>query len=208
MRSHGVNIPDPTFNGSGGFGLGRAFGSVDRNSPAFQSALTACQSLRPAVRSRRRWGRWRRWRRWGRARRCTRCVDRLSVAFGAAARRCRCAGLAVVATAIGVLVGRRCRARARARARRGRARVPRPSSGVTWSRPTPSPARSATPASRPSTTASAGTITWLPAVGAGDQAGAGAVQGRQQPDRAVQRHHSGVPGSELERQLTALTSSS
>lgn len=47
MRSHGVNVPDPTFNGSGGFGLGRAFGSVDRNSPAFQSALKACQSLRP-----------------------------------------------------------------------------------------------------------------------------------------------------------------
>jgi len=47
MRSHHVNIPDPTFNGAGGFGIGRAFGSVDRNSPAFQSALTACQSLRP-----------------------------------------------------------------------------------------------------------------------------------------------------------------
>jgi hypothetical protein len=50
MRSHGVNIPDPTFNGSGagrGFGFRRAFGSVDRNSPAFQSAMKACQSLRP-----------------------------------------------------------------------------------------------------------------------------------------------------------------
>ena len=47
MRSHGVNIPDPTFNGNGGFGFRQAFGSVDRNSPAFQSALTACQSLRP-----------------------------------------------------------------------------------------------------------------------------------------------------------------
>jgi hypothetical protein len=49
MRSHGVNIPDPTFNGSGpgggGFGLG--FRSGERNSPAFQSALKACQSLRP-----------------------------------------------------------------------------------------------------------------------------------------------------------------
>jgi hypothetical protein len=47
MRSHGVNVPDPTFNGNGGFGIGRAFRSIDRNSPAFQSALTACQSLRP-----------------------------------------------------------------------------------------------------------------------------------------------------------------
>jgi hypothetical protein len=50
MRSHGVDIPDPTFNGSGagrGFGFRRAFGSVDRNSPAFQSASKACQSVRP-----------------------------------------------------------------------------------------------------------------------------------------------------------------
>ncbi len=47
MRSHGIDIPDPTFNGNGGFGLRGAFGSVDRNSPAFQSALKACQSLRP-----------------------------------------------------------------------------------------------------------------------------------------------------------------
>ena len=50
MRSHGVDVPDPTFNGNGvgrGFGFRRAFGSVDRNSPAFQSAMTACQSLRP-----------------------------------------------------------------------------------------------------------------------------------------------------------------
>jgi hypothetical protein len=47
MRSHGINIPDPTFNSGGGFGFRRSFGSVDRNSPAFQSALKACQSLRP-----------------------------------------------------------------------------------------------------------------------------------------------------------------
>jgi hypothetical protein len=47
MRSHGVNIPDPTFNANGGFGFRQAFGSVDRNSPAFQSASTACRSLRP-----------------------------------------------------------------------------------------------------------------------------------------------------------------
>jgi hypothetical protein len=47
MRSHGVNIPDPSNSTSGGFGFRRAFGSVDRNSPAFRSAITACQSLRP-----------------------------------------------------------------------------------------------------------------------------------------------------------------
>ncbi len=47
MRSHGVNVPDPTFNSGGGFGFARAFGSVDRNSPAFQSARQACASLRP-----------------------------------------------------------------------------------------------------------------------------------------------------------------
>jgi hypothetical protein len=47
MRSHGVNVPDPTFNGNGVFGFKRSFGSVDRNSPAFRSAMTACQSLRP-----------------------------------------------------------------------------------------------------------------------------------------------------------------
>ncbi len=47
MRSHGVNIPDPTTNSGGGFGLRGVLGSVNRNSPAFQSANTACQSLRP-----------------------------------------------------------------------------------------------------------------------------------------------------------------
>ena len=51
MRSHGINVPDPTFNGGpgpgGGFGFRRAFRSIDRNSPAFQSANQACASLRP-----------------------------------------------------------------------------------------------------------------------------------------------------------------
>ncbi len=48
MRSHGVNIPDPTPGGAGGgFGFARQFGSVDRNSPAFQAASKACASLRP-----------------------------------------------------------------------------------------------------------------------------------------------------------------
>jgi hypothetical protein len=48
MRSHGINIPDPSTNTAGGFGLRRALGSIDRNSPAFQSAQSACASLRPA----------------------------------------------------------------------------------------------------------------------------------------------------------------
>jgi hypothetical protein len=48
MRSHGVNVPDPTPNsGGGGLGLGRTFRSIDRNSPAFKAANTACASLRP-----------------------------------------------------------------------------------------------------------------------------------------------------------------
>jgi len=50
MRSHGVNIPDPTTTGTGpeaGFGFARQFRSVDRNSPAFQAANKACASLRP-----------------------------------------------------------------------------------------------------------------------------------------------------------------
>jgi hypothetical protein len=47
MRSHGINVPDPTFNGNGAFGFRRAFRSIDRNSPAFQAASQACASLRP-----------------------------------------------------------------------------------------------------------------------------------------------------------------
>ncbi len=49
MRSHGVDIPDPTPNASGGLGLGlgRALRTIDRASPVFKSALSACQSLRP-----------------------------------------------------------------------------------------------------------------------------------------------------------------
>jgi hypothetical protein len=54
MRSHGVNVPDPTFNNNGGgggpgagFGFGGGFNSSQRNSPAFQAAAKACQSLRP-----------------------------------------------------------------------------------------------------------------------------------------------------------------
>ncbi len=49
MRSHGINIPDPTNTGNGLFGFRDAFRSIDRNSPAFQSAMQACQSLRPRL---------------------------------------------------------------------------------------------------------------------------------------------------------------
>jgi hypothetical protein len=47
MRSHGVNVPDPSTSGAGGFGFRGTFRSTDRNSPAFQAASKACQSLRP-----------------------------------------------------------------------------------------------------------------------------------------------------------------
>jgi hypothetical protein len=47
MRSHGVNVPDPSTNGSGGYGFGQTFRSADRNSPAFKAAEQACSSLRP-----------------------------------------------------------------------------------------------------------------------------------------------------------------
>ena len=47
MRAHNVNIPDPTSNGTGGFGIFRSIPSSERNSPAFQSAFTACSSNLP-----------------------------------------------------------------------------------------------------------------------------------------------------------------
>jgi hypothetical protein len=47
MRAHNVNIPDPTSNGAGGFGIFRSIPSSERNSPAFKSAFTACSSNLP-----------------------------------------------------------------------------------------------------------------------------------------------------------------
>ncbi|MGI8412762.1 MAG: hypothetical protein ACR2LV_06685 [Solirubrobacteraceae bacterium] len=51
MRSHGVNVPDPSTGSTGGtgggFGFGRGFRSIDHNSPSFKAANTACASLRP-----------------------------------------------------------------------------------------------------------------------------------------------------------------
>jgi len=47
LRSHGVSgLPDPSSTGAGA-GLGKALSSVDTNSPVFQAALKACQSVRP-----------------------------------------------------------------------------------------------------------------------------------------------------------------
>ena len=47
MRSHGLNGARSTVNSGGTFGFRQAFRALDRNSPAFQSALSACRSLRP-----------------------------------------------------------------------------------------------------------------------------------------------------------------
>jgi hypothetical protein len=42
MRAHNIDIPDPTSQPGGGFGIRRAIPQSERNSPAFQSALQAC----------------------------------------------------------------------------------------------------------------------------------------------------------------------
>jgi len=50
MRSHGVNIPDPTTSGGGGFAFGAQGATNFRalfNTPAFKTASKACSSLRP-----------------------------------------------------------------------------------------------------------------------------------------------------------------
>jgi hypothetical protein len=47
MRANHVNIPDPTNNGAGGFGIFRSIPSSERNSPAFQTAFKACSSNLP-----------------------------------------------------------------------------------------------------------------------------------------------------------------
>jgi hypothetical protein len=47
MRAHNVNVPDPTTNGAGGFGIFRSIPSSERNSPAFQTAFKACSSTLP-----------------------------------------------------------------------------------------------------------------------------------------------------------------
>ena len=47
MRAHNVNIPDPTGNSAGGFGIFRSIPSSERQSPAFQTAFKACSSNLP-----------------------------------------------------------------------------------------------------------------------------------------------------------------
>jgi hypothetical protein len=47
MRSHNVNVPDPSTTSGGGFGIFRSLASSQRNSPAFKTALTACSSSLP-----------------------------------------------------------------------------------------------------------------------------------------------------------------
>lgn len=47
MRSHSIDIPDPSTSGGGGFGIFRQIPQSQRNSPAFQSALKACSANLP-----------------------------------------------------------------------------------------------------------------------------------------------------------------
>jgi hypothetical protein len=47
MRSHNVDIPDPSTSGGGGFGIFRQIPQSERNSPAFQAALKSCSSVLP-----------------------------------------------------------------------------------------------------------------------------------------------------------------
>ena len=47
MRSHGIDIPDPTTSSGGGFGIFRQISSSERNSPTFKSAMQACSSTLP-----------------------------------------------------------------------------------------------------------------------------------------------------------------
>jgi hypothetical protein len=52
MRSHHIDIPDPSTSGGGGFGIFRQIPQSERNSPAFQSALKSCSSVLPRFGSR------------------------------------------------------------------------------------------------------------------------------------------------------------
>jgi hypothetical protein len=49
MRSHGVDIPDPSASAGGGFGILRSIPSSQRQSPAFQTALKGCSSTLPRL---------------------------------------------------------------------------------------------------------------------------------------------------------------
>jgi hypothetical protein len=47
MRAHSVNIPDPSSNGAGGFGIFRTIPPSERQSPVFEAAIKACASVLP-----------------------------------------------------------------------------------------------------------------------------------------------------------------
>ncbi len=47
MRSHSIDIPDPSTSSGGGFGILRQIPSSQRSSPAFQTALKGCSSTLP-----------------------------------------------------------------------------------------------------------------------------------------------------------------
>jgi hypothetical protein len=47
MRSHNIDIPDPSSSNGGPFGIFRSLPSSERNSPAFQAAVKACSSELP-----------------------------------------------------------------------------------------------------------------------------------------------------------------
>jgi hypothetical protein len=52
MRSHNINVPDPSTSSGGGFGIFGQIPSSERSSPEFQSALKACSSTLPFRRGR------------------------------------------------------------------------------------------------------------------------------------------------------------
>lgn len=47
MRDNGIDLPDPTPDGNGGFDFGLADQEVDLQSPAFQDAMRACRDKLP-----------------------------------------------------------------------------------------------------------------------------------------------------------------
>jgi hypothetical protein len=48
MRSHSIDIPDPSTSSGGGFGIFRQIPSSERNSPAFTAATKKCASVLPS----------------------------------------------------------------------------------------------------------------------------------------------------------------
>ena len=47
MRAHNINVPDPTTNSAGGFGIFRSIPSGQLGSAAFKAAMTACAGTLP-----------------------------------------------------------------------------------------------------------------------------------------------------------------